>query len=763
MTQEPFDPYRKWLGIPPRDQPPNHYRLLGIEVFESDPDVISNAADGRMGQIRTFQTGRHSQWSQRLLNEVAAARVCLLNEAKKSAYDETLRKQFGGRNAPPVATSAGSPPPLAPPEIASRPSVVPKDVPSVSGSGPRYWQRPPILAAAVATAVVLIGLALLLLLSGGGPDVDTSAGMEPDPQVALQGNGEGVDGDVGLSSGPFPDNRMQGYPPAPPDPDWLGLGFQVKSPSSLDAVESAPDSPGPEPLPSPTIPPPEPDRRGLGDLMEPPIQSVPGEPAPEPTPPEPIPQPATPPAEPERRGLGDLMKPPNRSVPTESDQEAPRRRIHDIYHDNFDSLGTPESRLTLAAKLRQQGVETDEDPVTRFVFLKMAVDLAAAAADAQESFKAVAAIKQHYDADIPKMKADVLAEVLKSPRVGQTGTYLAQAASLLAEEAVARDDYKTADRLFNLAGVAARKANCKTMGGEMATRTREISRDARAYAPVEKSLGILANNPLDAEANGEVGRWLCFRKNDWPHGLTYLARGESRPLAELAQRDLAAQGKETNPSEQLQLGDGWWDLSGSARGVTGAAYMCRAVYWYQKALAGLSGLDKAATAERIDTAASERDVIRSRTWGAVEEGNVALATNGTRANGIATSAIRLLDGKSGGTIDYREYARGKCPSKWVIVFAKPYRLQEIRFKLSNINQHVFRYAVGTSPDGREFVPLADRSEGNWSSWQQFRFPSRLVKSVTIFGLFSITKNDFMVGEFEAYCIPPETPPGTAPP
>lgn len=24
----PFDPYHKWLGIPPKDQPPNHYRLL---------------------------------------------------------------------------------------------------------------------------------------------------------------------------------------------------------------------------------------------------------------------------------------------------------------------------------------------------------------------------------------------------------------------------------------------------------------------------------------------------------------------------------------------------------------------------------------------------------------------------------------------------------------------------------------------------------------------------------------------------------------
>ena len=45
---DPFDPYYTWLGIPPKDQPPNHYRLLAIERFESNADVIANAADGTL-------------------------------------------------------------------------------------------------------------------------------------------------------------------------------------------------------------------------------------------------------------------------------------------------------------------------------------------------------------------------------------------------------------------------------------------------------------------------------------------------------------------------------------------------------------------------------------------------------------------------------------------------------------------------------------------------------------------------------------------
>jgi hypothetical protein len=122
---ESFDPYLKWLGIPPRQQPPHHYRLLAIELFESDPDVIANAADARMAHVKTFATGKHSRLSQRLLNEISAARVCLLNPQQKVRYDESLRAQLDGPAAAPASALATPPAPptlptpgvpLAPPE-----------------------------------------------------------------------------------------------------------------------------------------------------------------------------------------------------------------------------------------------------------------------------------------------------------------------------------------------------------------------------------------------------------------------------------------------------------------------------------------------------------------------------------------------------------------------------------------------------------------------------------------------------------------------
>ncbi len=95
----PFDPYHKWLGIPPAEQPPNHYRLLGIAWFEQDPDVIEAAADRQMAHVRTYQSGKHSEQSQTILNELATARVTLLDPQKKAPYDAALHEQFAQQYA----------------------------------------------------------------------------------------------------------------------------------------------------------------------------------------------------------------------------------------------------------------------------------------------------------------------------------------------------------------------------------------------------------------------------------------------------------------------------------------------------------------------------------------------------------------------------------------------------------------------------------------------------------------------------------------
>ncbi|HEY2252166.1 MAG TPA: NPCBM/NEW2 domain-containing protein, partial [Planctomycetaceae bacterium] len=89
-----FDPYYKWLGIPADEQPPNHYRLLGIRLFEPDCDVIDAAANRQMAYLQQCATGPHAEDSQKLLNELSATRVCLLSAASKSEYDAELMRSL---------------------------------------------------------------------------------------------------------------------------------------------------------------------------------------------------------------------------------------------------------------------------------------------------------------------------------------------------------------------------------------------------------------------------------------------------------------------------------------------------------------------------------------------------------------------------------------------------------------------------------------------------------------------------------------------
>lgn len=94
-----FNAYYKWLGIPIAEQPPHFYRLLGIEPFEADNEVIAAAADRQMAHIKSFAAGQFAGESQELLNELARARVTLLNATQKSVYDRMLQQVLAAKKA----------------------------------------------------------------------------------------------------------------------------------------------------------------------------------------------------------------------------------------------------------------------------------------------------------------------------------------------------------------------------------------------------------------------------------------------------------------------------------------------------------------------------------------------------------------------------------------------------------------------------------------------------------------------------------------
>lgn len=129
-----FDPYYTWLGIPPADQPANHYRLLAIERFEPSGDVISNAADRLMAYLRVLSGGPQASVAQRLLNEAAAARICLLDAGQKAHYDATLRART--KDALPDEAPAAAERPVATARPTSDQPAGPKPVRAPGGPKP---------------------------------------------------------------------------------------------------------------------------------------------------------------------------------------------------------------------------------------------------------------------------------------------------------------------------------------------------------------------------------------------------------------------------------------------------------------------------------------------------------------------------------------------------------------------------------------------------------------------------------------------------
>ena len=137
QSPEVFDPYHRWLGISPKDQPPNHYRILGIDLFESDPEVIRDGSARQSVHVRTYQLGKHMALSQKILNEIAAAKSCLSNAKAKAAYDVALKKSLtkepAAAAAPPEVVTLRAPKPPQE-EVAIERRVAPTRRPALAGA-----------------------------------------------------------------------------------------------------------------------------------------------------------------------------------------------------------------------------------------------------------------------------------------------------------------------------------------------------------------------------------------------------------------------------------------------------------------------------------------------------------------------------------------------------------------------------------------------------------------------------------------------------
>jgi len=288
-----------------------------------------------------------------------------------------------------------------------------------------------------------------------------------------------------------------------------------------------------------------------------------------------------------------------RPIPSETEQQQALAVAREVYGEEYKAAKTGEQKRALAEKLMQKAADSKSDPVSNFVLLKLARDVAAAGGEADLALKAVEEIATSFDVKPVTMKQETFTKAAYAARTPRQSDILARAALALIEESFAADDFEIAQEVGRKGLVAAKAARQKELVSLITIKIKEAAGNAAELGKVKEAMAALQDRPTDPALNLEVGKYLCFVKGDWDNGLPMLALGSDEKLKGLATQELKGV---TDPNEQAKLGDSWWERSEEESGAAKKRLSERATYWYRKSLVSLSGLARDRVQKRLDSA-----------------------------------------------------------------------------------------------------------------------------------------------------------------
>ena len=804
QDRESFDPYVKWLGIRSVRRPPNLYRLLGVELFESDPDVISHAADARIVHLRNFQTGPHRELAQKILEEIQGAKAILLDAEKKAVYDERLRAELAAEGEHGAALPSVIPPPLpvqAPPpqtgawanpvEEAPTSAKTPLSQPDWAMQPRTFW-----IAALGVIILLLLAASVVAIIAQRRSTVPEIAEGEVSPPEETMISEEGLS-EKGSSA---PSSEKEGHRPKEGLPGQAASSRSSRSErgsdsgraekgaeaagsektSSSDPTSSPADKSKPEKIEGKENPPEEKGKMSPGE----PASANPAEkPGQEKSPPEKsdaVDEKEKPPAakespasekekaatKPEESSSGkeppssQASVPPRLPVPSAEEQKRAEAVVRDLFKKELTEAKLPPEKLALAEKLLKEALATQDDPAAAYVLFGLASGLAAAGGDLRKSLEIIDAASSRFAIHAIGMKMEVLEKALPAlrtaPQPGLLAYELSDLALTVLEEAIVADEIDQAAQAYKLASSVVKRSGDNELSQEVFSRNHCLQVFQKQYESFRAAEKQLASSPEDAGAHATVGRWQCFLKGLWEKGLPHLAQAQPPELASLAQADLKSP---EDPKSQFLLAERWLKYADSETEEARGHIQLRAAYWYRQALPDLSGFDKLSAEKQLEKLPTVPPLFTRRQRGEVVPGNVALEIAGAKITGTNTTGSYLIDGR----LSEAAPASGTSPCTWTITFPKLYSLREIRLLLverSGIRPRHYGYILAVSTDGKRFTPLVDRSKGQWMGWQVIRFPARPVRAIQLIGFRESGDREFAAVELEAYCVPPKYPPGT---
>ena len=286
-------------------------------------------------------------------------------------------------------------------------------------------------------------------------------------------------------------------------------------------------------------------------------------------------------------------------VPKEAAQAQAAKLLKELYGGEWAAAKTSVEKEALAIKLLDKGKESEGDPAGQFALFKVARDVALQAGDSHTAFQAIDALADGFAVDGVEMKTAALTKLVSVAQKPDQHMKSAEDAMAALDEAISHDNYTAAARLGGFALAAADKTSDKDLRSRARSAIDAARKSASAFEVADAAKTALGKNPLDAKANSIVGRYRCFVKHDW-NGLSMLVLGDDESMRLVAKLDLNGAASST---EQVRLGDAWWDLAEKQTGAVKKQCRARAEHWYEGALPGLSGLMKDKVQKRLQAEA----------------------------------------------------------------------------------------------------------------------------------------------------------------
>jgi hypothetical protein len=282
-------------------------------------------------------------------------------------------------------------------------------------------------------------------------------------------------------------------------------------------------------------------------------------------------------------------------IPPQAELDAAAQKVKEVFKADFARTKATD-RIALAGRLIELADQSKDEPASRFALLGQARELSAKGGDAIL-----------FLASARKMASDFRVTMREACGSDSPAPALAAAAAPSREQvqalvdlvdiAIDEGDFvRAATFMTGVEGIA-RKTKVAELLAAAQLRSKSLPGLRIAYADLAKLRKTLESNPTDAEANRLVGRFDCLVRERWDEGLAHLLLGDDPKLRDAVAKDVqAATGTAKN---QADAAEAWQKASLGLDSLQKANLDRRALYWLDKAIPNLSGLEKSLADSRM--------------------------------------------------------------------------------------------------------------------------------------------------------------------